>query len=161
MWHKPTDYQCVTINSVMSVLASLVYSVPQGSILGSIIFSIYTLPLGAIIRHYNVQYHIYFDDTQLCVSFKAADYSNEFLKLCSCWTDIRTWMITNDLKLNDGKNWILDFQIVSPTKLFIKYYTWYLWFAYYALFYSQNSRCYIWSMDKQIAHISKCFVFCI
>ena len=32
-----------------------------------------SLPLGAIIRHHNIGYHIYSEDTQFCISFKCKD----------------------------------------------------------------------------------------
>ena len=61
--------QCVSIKGVLSELSELAYGVPQGSVLGPIAFCIYTIPLGAILRHYKIQYHIYADDTQLYFSF--------------------------------------------------------------------------------------------
>ena len=63
--------QCVSINGVLSELSELVYGVPvpQGSVLGPIAFCIYTIPLGAILRYYKIQYHIYADDTQLYCAF--------------------------------------------------------------------------------------------
>ena len=56
--------QCVSVEGVLSELNELVYGVPQGSILGPIKCCIYTIPFGAILRHYNIMYHIYADDTQ-------------------------------------------------------------------------------------------------
>ena len=50
--------QCVSIDGVLSELSELICGVPQGSVLGPIEFCIYTIPLGAILRHYNINYHI-------------------------------------------------------------------------------------------------------
>ena len=42
------------------------YGVTQGSVLGSLLFSIYLYPLPSIISKYsNIYYHIYEDDIQL------------------------------------------------------------------------------------------------
>ena len=61
--------QCVSVAGVLSELSELMFGVLQGSVLGPIEFCIYTTPLGAIMRHYKIEYHIYADDTQLYCSF--------------------------------------------------------------------------------------------
>ncbi len=94
--------------------APLVCGVPQGSILGPLLFTIYLLPLGKIIQKYDVNFHCYADDTQLYVPLKpgCSDVSN----ILSCLDDIKKWMFNNSLQLNDSKSEVL---IVIPAGLSI------------------------------------------
>ena len=79
---------------------------PQGSVFGPVLFSLYTCSLGEIMCKYNVNNHFYADDSQIYVSFKPtqndADYALNRLE--SCLTEIREWMTDKFLKLNDDKN---------------------------------------------------------
>ena len=107
--------QSVLINDSESDIYQLLFGVPQGSVLGPILFIIYTSPLGDIMRHYGVMFHLYADDTQLYVSFDTEDIAKAFQKMEECIRAIRIWMANSFLKLNDSKTEVL--LIGSPSKL--------------------------------------------
>ena len=73
-------------------------------------FCLYLLPLGVILRHHNIGYHIYADDTQLYISFKCKDPLESLTKLNMCISDILVWMIKNKLKINDSKTEFIIFR---------------------------------------------------
>lgn len=104
--------QCVSVNGVLSELSELAYGVPQGSVLGPIEFCMYTIPLGAILNHYKINYHIYADDTQIYCSFNLNSMDEVLSTVSACIADIRAWMIINKLKINDDKTEFL--LITSP-----------------------------------------------
>ena len=90
------------INNASSQFADIKFGVPQGSVLGPILFSLYTLPLAGILKQHGVSYHLYADDTQLYIPFKPS-YENEnkiMERVINCIDDVKSWMITNLLLLN-------------------------------------------------------------
>ena len=98
--------QTVQIGSCTSTPVTLKYGVPQGSVLGPILFTMYTTPLGNIIRKHGLNFHLYADDTQLYISFQpGVSVSKETAISCleACIKDIQIWMTNNLLKLNDDK----------------------------------------------------------
>uniref|UniRef100_A0A3B3CXG6 Reverse transcriptase domain-containing protein n=1 Tax=Oryzias melastigma TaxID=30732 RepID=A0A3B3CXG6_ORYME len=106
-------HQFVNVNGQSSHCTRVSYGVPQGSVLGPILFTLYMLPLGNIIRKHSINFHCYADDTQLYLSIKP-DQNDHLEKLNSCIRDIKTWMTINYLLLNPEKTEVM---ILGPKHL--------------------------------------------
>ena len=61
--------QVIQLNGESSEEMRLQFGVPQGSVLGPLLFTSYTAPLGEIARRHGVELHLYADDTQVYMSF--------------------------------------------------------------------------------------------
>ena len=89
-----------------SEFAKMRLGIPQGSVLGPILFTIYTVPIGNICRKHQVAFHLYADDTQIYLSFRPSIPSSKhecIAKIKKCIEEIGIWMTQNLLKLNNDK----------------------------------------------------------
>ena len=104
----------VKVGSTLSHPAALHYGVPQGSVLGPILFSLYTNPIGSIIHsHSSINYHFYADDTQLYITLSPENFSHSIQKLKNCLNDIQNFMFAIKLKLNPDKT---EFILIGSRK---------------------------------------------
>ena len=99
--------QRVFSGGCLSDSIKLPYGVPQGSCLGPLLFTIYSSKLFEVIKDHLPVAYAYADDTQLYLSLKPNTSSSQYEaiieKIGLCIKAIRAWMITDKLKLNDGK----------------------------------------------------------
>ena len=73
-------------------------------------YCLYLLPMSAILKYHKIGYHVYVDDTQLYISFKCKQPLEAILKVNSCLSEIKWWMITTKLNINDSKTQFIVFR---------------------------------------------------
>jgi len=95
--------QSVSIDGVQSTRLLLTCSVPQGSVLGPVLFLVYCADVIAIAGRHGLEVHSYADDTQLYFHADPSAVDNKVQKLVTCVGDIGQWMCANRLKLNQDK----------------------------------------------------------
>ena len=93
----------VSLSNHCSAFAPVHSGVPQGSVLGPILFSMYTKPLSAIIDSHSIIHHSFADDFQLQMSAPPDRISELLHSTQSCINDVKAWATANMLKLNDNK----------------------------------------------------------
>ena len=95
--------QYVSLSNHCSAFAPVHSGVPRGSVLGPILFTMYTKPLSAIIDSHYIIHHSFADDLQLQMSAPPDRISELLHSMQSCISDVKAWATANMLKLNDSK----------------------------------------------------------
>ena len=100
-------YQVVRIHSSVSDPLPVECGVPQGSILGPLLFSIYVNDLPEVPRHCSTE--CYVDDTKLFVSFNLHDSQRIVQEMNEDLLQVGNWCFRNRLLLNPDKTKLIVF----------------------------------------------------
>jgi len=99
--------QHVRCGSTKSAPKLVVYSVPQGSVLGPILYLLDTADLIQLIERYDLSTHLYADDIQVYGSCRPSSSAQLLDRMSECLTDVATWMRSIRLQLNTTKSEVI------------------------------------------------------
>ena len=102
----------VKINNTNSKTRPLKYGVIQGSLLGPLMYILYTKDIELIAKKHGLQIMSYADDVQLFISFKIEEIDHVKQTLTNCLKDVINWTNMNFLKLNTNKT---QLKLFNPT----------------------------------------------
>jgi len=93
--------QYVRLGQKQSTTVLCEYGVPQGSVLGPLLYTLYVAPVASVIASFDVNHMQYADDTQLYI---ALENSNSTMSLDRCFVAVKHWFALNGLSLNPDKS---------------------------------------------------------
>jgi len=92
--------QAIRLGHKQSPNISCEYGVPQGSVLGPLLFTLFMSPISNVISSFGVSQTQYANDTQLYIGLNDA---TSVSTLSDCFTAVQHWLDLNGLSMNPDK----------------------------------------------------------
>ena len=96
--------QYVRVGSDRSSAVSCEHGIPQGSVLGPMLFATYIAPIAGVISSFGIHHTQYADDTQLYIELRDSD---TVPRLNDCFRSVHNWFAENGLALNPDKSEVI------------------------------------------------------
>jgi hypothetical protein len=93
----------VKVDSGVSDTVSVNSGVPQGSVLGPLLFSTYISPVQRLVESFGINHVAYADDLTLYVNVQS-DTKSSLQSVSNCSSAVSKWFMLNDLLLNPTKS---------------------------------------------------------
>ena len=104
----------VKIDSSSSPITTILTGVPQGSVLGPLLFVLFISPIANVMNpgqacNNLVSFHQYADDTQLYIGANSSSLPSQIASIESCTLRVHDWLLNNGLHLNPSKSEAIAF----------------------------------------------------
>ena len=105
----------VKFGSSSSLSTTILTGVPQGSVLGPLLFVLFISPIANFINSYHsnqnktVSFHQYADDTQFYISTYSSTRTTQIASIESCTQRVHDWLLNYGLHLNPSKSEAIAF----------------------------------------------------
>ena len=96
--------QTVRIGYVSSEPSICLFGVPQGSVLGPILFLLLISPISQIVSDFGISHQQYADDAQLYIILMNATAGTSISNLETCLSTLHSWLCFNGLSHNPDKS---------------------------------------------------------
>jgi len=104
-YHPPLSLTVILVCTIPSSAVTDCHTgVPQGSVLGPILFSLYISPITDLVLQYSVSLQQYADDIQLYIACSVSDAASALSTLESCLASLYSWFCHTGLALNPSKS---------------------------------------------------------